>query len=228
MHRILIVEDEARVASFVEQGLTEEGFAVTWLTRGEEAVRRVRSETFDLLVLDRRLPDITGIEVCREIRLVDPRLPILMLTALDAVEDRVAGLKAGADDYLPKPFAFEELLARIYALLRRRDGQGHDVLRAGSVTLDRASRTCIAQGRSIDLTQKEFDLLAYFLARPNQALHRDDIHRDVWGNDFDRGTNLIDVYVGYLRRKLRSADVDSTIDTVRGVGYRFTNRGERP
>jgi two-component system OmpR family response regulator/two-component system response regulator MprA len=145
-----------------------------------------------------------------------------MLTALDAVEDRVAGLRAGADDYLPKPFAFDELLARIEALLRRAAlepaGRAHA---DGPLALDPATRVACFDGQPLDLTAKEFDLLAYFLARKNQALTRDEIHRDVWGLRFDRGTNLIDVYVGYVRRKLEAAGCPARIETVRGVGYRY-------
>jgi two-component system OmpR family response regulator/two-component system response regulator MprA len=145
-----------------------------------------------------------------------------MLTALDAVEDRVAGLRAGADDYLPKPFAFDELLARVEALLRRAAlepaGRAHV---DGPLTLDPATRTCICDGQTLDLTAKEFDLLAYFLARKDQVLSRDEIHRDVWGLRFDRGTNLIDVYVGYVRRKLAAAGCSARVETVRGSGYRY-------
>ena len=220
--RILLVEDESKVAAFVEQGLMEDGMAVTWVPNGSDALQRVQQETFDLVLLDVRLPDLSGIEVCRQIRLHDAALPILMLTALDAVEDRVAGLRAGADDYLSKPFDFEELLARIHALFRRAALQGEDTLyRDGRLLLDPVARECSFEGRAITLTKKEFDLLAYFMARQNQVLDRETIHRDVWGYDFDRGTNLIDVYVGYLRRKLQENSCGATIETVRGVGYRY-------
>ncbi|MEZ4699285.1 MAG: response regulator transcription factor [Rhodothermales bacterium] len=220
--KILLVEDEPRVAAFVEQGLSEEGYDITWAADGEKALSKGLEGTYDLVLLDVRLPDISGIEVCRQLRLVSPALPILMLTALDAVEDRVAGLRAGADDYLPKPFAFNELLARIEALLRRaRLAPGAQALREGSLVLDPITRTCSSGGTPCELTQKEFDLLAYFLARKEQVLSREDIHRDVWGHDFDRGTNLIDVYVGYVRRKLQDAGSAARIEAVRGIGYRF-------
>lgn len=220
--RILLIEDDARVAAFVRQGLEEEGYLVDWAERAASGLARALHEPFDLVLLDIRLPDGSGIDVCREIRQRHAALPILMLTALDAVEDRVRGLRAGADDYLPKPFAFDELLARIEALLRRaRLEPAETVYRDGALTLEPASRTCRCGGRPLDLTAREFDLLAYFLARKNQALTRDDLHRDVWGNDFDRGTNLIDVYVGYVRRKLREAGCGGEIETVRGVGYRY-------
>lgn len=220
--RILLVEDEARVASFVEQGLREEGFEVTWAADGRTGLRRALEESFDLVLLDLRLPDLSGLDVCRQLRLHAPSLPILILTALDAIEDRVAGLRAGADDYLPKPFAFSELLARIEALQRRaRLLPTSNTLRAGRLVLDPIARTCLCDGTPCDLTQKEFDLLAYFLSRQEQVLRREDIHRDVWGHDFDRGTNLIDVYVGYVRRKLHEAGSQARIESVRGVGYRF-------
>jgi len=221
MHRILLIEDERHVASFVRQGLEEEGYAVAWAATGREGERLALAEPFDLVLLDLRLPDVPGVEVCREIRRHAPALPVLMLTALDHVEDRVAGLRAGADDYLPKPFAFAELLARIEALLRRaRLAPAERVLTDGPLAVDLAAHAASSAGRPLDLTPTEFDLLAYFVARKDQALSRDEIHRAVWGNDFDRGTNLIDVYVGYLRRKLREAG-GGGIETVRGVGYRY-------
>lgn len=222
MRRLLLVEDDPHVASFVRQGLEEEGYVVEWAATGGEGERHALADAFDVLVLDVRLPDVSGVEVCRVIRRHDAAVPILMLTALDAVEDRVAGLKAGADDYLPKPFAFEELLARLDALLRRAAIEPPDRAQVdGRLHLDPASRDVRCGDTALDLTPTEFDLLAYFLARRGQALSRDEIHRDVWGYDFDRGTNLIDVYVGYLRRKLADVECTSVIEAVRGVGYRY-------
>jgi DNA-binding response OmpR family regulator len=219
---LLLVEDEQRVAAFLQQGLAEEGYRVTWASAGEQALEHLARTPFDLILLDLRLPGLSGLEVCRRIRLHDPTLPILMLTALDAVEDRVKGLRAGADDYLPKPFAFAELLARIEALLRRaRMVAPETIYRDGALVLDPVARTCHYDGYPLSLTPKEFDLLAYFVARPGQALSREAIHRDVWGYTFDRGTNLIDVYVGYVRHKLHEVDCPCSIETVRGVGYRF-------
>ncbi len=178
-------------------------------------------------MLDVRLPDRSGVAVCRELRHHDASVPVLMLTALDAVEDRVAGLRAGADDYLPRPFAFAELLARLDALLRRAAIEPPDRAHTdGPLHLDSAARMVRCVGAALDLTATEFDLLAYFLARRDQALARDEIHRGVWGHDFDRGTNLIDVYVGYLRRKLADAGCPSTIEAVRGVGYRYVSHGD--
>jgi two-component system OmpR family response regulator/two-component system response regulator MprA len=221
---ILLVEDEPDVASFVRQGLAEEAYDVHWVQEGQRALEYVRQATVDLILLDLRLPDQSGLEVCERIRLHRPALPILMLTALDAVEDRVRGLRAGADDYLPKPFAFDELLARIEALLRRVDRTAEtDVLSDGPLEVDPAARTCTYDGSEVPLTATEFDLLSYLMARRGQALSRETIHRDVWGHDFDRGTNLIDVYVNYVRRKLDEAGCPSPIETVRGVGYRYTS-----
>ena len=227
---ILLIEDEPKVAAFVRQGLEEEGYRTTWALGGERGLDYALQEAFDLVLLDLRLPDIDGFEVCRRLRLHDPGLPILMLTALDAVEDRVKGLRAGADDYLPKPFAFDELLARIEALLRRSSVHQKEGPQYcdGPLILDPVARTCICADQPMNLTQKEFDLLAYFMARKGQALHRDAIHRDVWGHDFDRGTNLIDVYVGYVRRKLQESGCTATIETVRGVGYRYRPSVDNP
>ena len=219
---LLFVEDEPRMAAFLLAGLEEEGYHVRWMDRGLPALEAAAQERFDAVLLDVRLPDLDGVEVCRRLRLHHPALPILMLTALDAVEDRVRGLRSGADDYLPKPFAFEELLARVEALLRRaRTATPASVLTDGPLRLDLTARTCTVGGRPLELTPREFDLLAYFLVRPGQVLSRDQIHRDVWGHDFDRGTNLIDVYVGYVRRKLHEAGCPDSLQTVRGVGYRY-------
>jgi two-component system OmpR family response regulator/two-component system response regulator MprA len=219
---ILLVEDEPDVASFVQQGLEEEDYAVDWVKQGRRALEYVQQSPVDLVLLDIRLPDHSGIEVCERLRLHRPDLPIMMLTALDAVEDRVKGLRAGADDYLPKPFAFDELLARIEALLRRtHETQQTDVLRDGPLTVNPAAQTCTYDGDNVDLTPTEFDLLTYLMARRDRVLSRDTIHRNVWGHDFDRGTNLIDVYVNYVRRKLNEVGCPSPIETVRGVGYRY-------
>lgn len=224
--RIILVEDEAEIASFIRQGLAEEGYEVTWAVEGEQALELLGADSADLVLLDIRLPGMSGIDVLTALREERMDLPVMMLTALDAVEDRVSGLRAGADDYLPKPFDFEELLARIEALLRRAqhadsDGTPPRVLQEGALRLDLDAHTCTCHGEPLDLTPKEFDLLAYFMAHPGHALSRDAIHRDVWGHDFDRGTNLIDVYVAYVRNKLNDTRCDHRIDTVRGVGYRY-------
>lgn len=224
---ILLVEDEPDVASFVLQGLEEEGYKVSWTKTGQRGLEHARQGGLDLVLLDIRLPDLSGLEVCERLRLHRPELPVMMLTALDAVEDRVRGLRAGADDYLPKPFAFEELLARIEALLRRVDRtEQSEPLEDGPLVLDPVARSCTYEGEEVDLTPTEFDLLAFFVARKGQALGRDAIHREVWGHDFDRGTNLIDVYVNYVRRKLEEVGCEDPIETVRGIGYRYVSFGE--
>ncbi len=221
---ILLVEDEADVASFIQQGLEEEGYDVGWVKEGQRALEYVQQRSVDLVLLDIRLPDRSGLEVCERLRLHRTDLPIIMLTALDEVEDRVRGLRAGADDYLSKPFAFDELLARIEALLRRvEQTDSGDVLQDGPLTVDPAARTCTYDGEEVPLTRTEFDLLTYLMARRGQALSRDTIHRDVWGHDFERGTNLIDVYVKYVREKLDEVGCPSPIETVRGIGYRYTS-----
>ena len=223
-HRLLLVEDEPDVASFVQQGLEEEGYEVRWVETGQRALEYIRQTDIDLVLLDIRLPDLSGLEVCERLRLHRPELPVMMLTALDAVEDRVRGLRAGADDYLPKPFAFDELVARIEALLRRTNQPRQSgTVEDGPLVLDPAARTCTYDGRRVDLTATEFDLLAFLMARQGQALSRDTIHQEVWGHDFDRGTNLIDVYVNYVRRKLDEVGCDPLIETVRGIGYRYTS-----
>ncbi len=224
MQTILLIEDERHVASFVRQGLEEEGYTVTWAATGKEGERRALTEAFDLVLLDLRLPDLHGLEVCQSVRRQNPTLPIIILTALDAVEDRVAGLRAGADDYLPKPFAFDELVARVEALLRR--SALEPAARAhtdGPLEVDPATRQCACFGQTMDLSATEFDLLAYFIARKGQVLTREELHREVWRHRFDRGTNLVDVYVGYVRRKLAAAGCGAQIETLRGVGYRFVS-----
>lgn len=219
---ILLVEDEAEMASLLQQGLEEEGYTVEWVLTGEEALARLERKQPAVLVLDVRLPGMDGVEVCRQVRSRWPALPILMLTALDAVEDRVRGLRAGADDYLPKPFAFEELLARLEALLRRSaHSPSRHVLRDGSLVLDLRARTASCGTHPLSLSPREFDLLAYFMQHPRQALSRLQLYREVWGHDFDHGTNLVEVYVSYLRRKLQEAGCQSRIVTVWGMGYRY-------
>lgn len=188
-HPILLIEDEQAMAALLRQGLAEEGYLVEWVLTGEEALARLEHLQPALVVLDVRLPGMDGVEVCRQIRLRWPALPILMLTALDDIEDRVRGLRAGADDYLPKPFAFEELLARIEALLRRSQRQPtRDLLRDGSLTLDLNAHTATCANHTLSLSPREFDLLAYFVQHPRQALSRLQLYRAVWGHNFNPGT----------------------------------------
>ena len=215
--RVLVVEDEARIASFLVRGLRAQGYAVEHVATGGEALRRAADPDLGLMILDLGLPDIDGTEVLRRLRAAGSRLPILVLTARGEVGDRVEGLDLGADDYLVKPFAFDELLARIRARVRRDDAGPSNVLRVGEVELDIPSRRVRVGEERFDLTAREFALLRVFLRRPGQVLTREQILSQVWELDWDPGSNVVDVYVGYLRRKLG----EGRIETVRGVGYRF-------
>ena len=217
MSRILIVEDEPRIASFLEKGLRAEGFATTVIADGDAAGAAARDEAFDLVLLDIGLPGKDGLAVLREVRSRGERLPVILLTARDAVTDRVAGLDGGADDYVPKPFSFEELLARVRARLRDVGAKRSTTLAAGGVELDLLTRTATVEGRSVELTAQEFALAEVFLRHPEQVLSREQLLSRVWGYSYDPGSNIVDVYVGYLRRKL-GRDV---LLTVRGMGYRL-------
>lgn len=216
---VLIVEDEKRVASFLERGLRAEGYAPAVARDGEEAVQLALSEPFDLVILDLRLPKRDGLSVLQEIRKIKPALPVLILTARDDVPSKVEGLNAGADDYLTKPFAFEELVARIRAHLRRQEERA-DVLRVGPVRMDLPARRVECAGVPVPLSPREFALLQHFLRHPGQVLTRAQILSHVWGYDFDAESNVVDVYVRYLRMKFSQAGAPDFIETVRGVGYR--------
>jgi DNA-binding response OmpR family regulator len=218
MH-ILIVEDERRVASFLERGLRAEGYTVTVARDGDRGARLAASEEVSLVVLDLRLPDRDGLSVLRDIRAAKPALPVLILTARDDVHSKVEGLNAGADDYLTKPFAFEELVARVRAHLRRQEERA-DVLRAGDLILDLRARRVERGGAPVALTPREFALLELFLRHPGQVLTRTQILGQVWRFEVDPGSNVVDVYVRYLREKLDRPGSPAVIETVRGVGYR--------
>jgi DNA-binding response OmpR family regulator len=215
--QILIVEDEDRIAAFVERGLKAEGFAVQVASDGDTGYALACDEGVDLVVLDLMLPGLSGEQVLERLRARRSDVPVIVLTAKDAIEDRVRNLNAGADDYLTKPFSFAELLARVHARLRSRDQASSTVLEVGEVTLDLRSRTATLDGREVTLTAREFALLETFLRHPNQVLSQVQLMDRVWGYDFDPGSNVVEVYVGYLRRKLRS----DLIETVRGAGYRL-------
>jgi DNA-binding response OmpR family regulator len=214
---VLLIEDEPRIAAFVERGLKAEGFAVQVAGDGETGLALATDDEVDLVVLDLMLPRLSGEQVLERLRSRRPDVPVIILTARDAVEDRVRNLNAGADDYVTKPFSFAELLARIHARLRSRDQAQSVELEAGGVQLDLRSRTARLEGREITLTAREFALLETFMRHPNQVLSQVQLMDRVWGYDFDPGSNVVEVYVGYLRRKLRK----DLIETVRGAGYRL-------
>ena len=219
MSHLLIVEDEAEIAGYLRRGLTFEGFTVEVATDGISAISAAREHPPALVVLDLMLPGIDGLEVARRLRSASD-VPIIMLTARDAVPDRVAGLEAGADDYLIKPFAFEELLARIRVQLRRRQRDDNpSVLRFGPLAMDTAAHDVSIGERRVDLTAKEYDLLELFMRNPQQVLTREVIYDRVWGYDFGGESNIIEVYVRYLRQKLEAQGEQRLIHTVRGVGY---------
>ncbi len=218
--RVLVVEDERRLAQVVRRVLEEEGHNVDLAYDGEEAVYLAREGSYDVIVLDVLLPKMDGVEVCRFLRRARVDTPVLMLTALDSIEDRVRGLDAGADDYLPKPFAFQELLARIRALGRRRvDPREPDRLQVGDLVLDLRRRRAERGGKAIELSPREFALLEFLMRNVGRALSRSQILDHVWGYDFAPDSNLVDVYIAYLRRKVDKGHPRPLIQTVRGYGY---------
>lgn len=218
--RILVVEDDRKVASFIRKGLEEEGHAVEVAGDGAAAIERATDGApWDLVVLDVMLPKGDGFGVLKALRQEGLRMPVLMLTARDAVGDKVTGLDLGADDYLSKPFAFEEFLARVRALLRRGGGGPAPVLRLADLTLDPATREVRRGARRVELTAREHTLLEYFLRNPGRVLSRPMLAQHVWGLDFDPESNVVDVYVGYLRRRIEGPGERRLLHTVRGVGY---------
>jgi two-component system response regulator MprA len=224
--RILVVDDDAAVRESLGRALRLEGYEVEMASDGAEALERLlgNGDDPDLVVLDVLMPNVDGLEVCRTLRRTGSRLPVLMLTARDQVADRVAGLDAGADDYVVKPFALAELLARVRALLRRSADGAVDVLRFADVELDPATREVRRDGDLIELTRTEFALLELFLLNPRQVLTRSVIFERVWGYDFGFGSNSLDVYIGYLRRKTEAGGKSRLIQTIRGVGYALRER----
>jgi two-component system response regulator MprA len=216
--RILVIEDEERIRQFLKRGLTYEGYTVDSAVDGREGLDLARDNPPDLVLLDIMLPGIDGLEVCRRLRNASA-VPILMLTAKESIEDRVAGLDAGADDYLVKPFSFDELLARVRALLRRAQPTQPQVHRFADLELDTGTRQGRRSGRTFDLTAKEYELLELFIRNPRQVMTRDVIFDRVWGYDFGGESNIIEVYVRYLRQKTEFDGLPRLIHTVRGVGY---------
>jgi two-component system, OmpR family, response regulator len=219
--RILVVEDEEKMAGLIRRGLREEGMAVDVAGRGEDALWMAGSTEFDAIILDLMLPGIDGFETCRRLRDDGVWAPILMLTARDAVEDRVAGLDHGADDYLLKPFSFAELLARLRALVRRGRGERPAVLDVGDLRLDPATHRVSRDGTEISLSAKEFALLEVFMRHPGEAISRFQLLEHAWDYDYENRSNVVDVYVRYLREKIDRPFGTKSIETVRGVGYRL-------
>lgn len=221
MNRILIAEDEPRIASFLEKGLKANGFTTVVVEDGNAAVCVADSKDFDLLILDIGLPGKDGFQVLEELRGRGEKLPVIILTARDDVTDKVAGLEGGADDYVTKPFRFEELLARVRVRLRDRTSSAttkdDTIVRAGDIVLDLRSRRVTVSDRTVELSTREFILAETFVRHPGQVFSREQLLDRVWGYDYDPGSNIVDVYVGYLRKKLGS----DKIETVRGMGYRF-------
>jgi DNA-binding response OmpR family regulator len=215
--RVLIVEDEPRLVSFLEKGLRGNGFTTSIARKGAAALAIATDEDFDLMILDLGLPDIDGLEVLRTLRGRGDRLPVVILTARDEVNDKVDGFDLGADDYVTKPFRFEELLARVRARLRQGGTPEVTVLEAAGLELDLRTRHARVQGGTVELTAREFALLETLMRHSGQVLTREQLLSHVWGYDYDPGSNVVDVYVGYLRRKLG----EGTVETVRGMGYRL-------
>jgi len=221
--RVLFVEDEVKVSRFVVVGLVAEGFAVDAASDGEAGLDLATTYDYDLIILDLMLPGLSGTEVLRRIRAGNHRVPILMLTARDAIADKVEHFEAGADDYLTKPFAFAELMARVKALLRRGSVERPSVLRIADLDLDRLSQQVRRAGRRIDLTAKEYALLEYMMANAGRVLSRTMIVDHVWDQSFDGATNIVDVYVRHLRSKVDDGHDNKLIRTVRGVGYKISD-----
>ncbi len=217
--RILVVEDDRKVAGFIEQGLQEEGYVVDVARDGDEATMLAHVSEYDVILLDVVLPKKNGFQIAAELRREGRNTPILMLTSRDATEDVVRGLDAGADDYLAKPFPFDELLARIRALYRRGGAERVDLLHYSSVTVDRLRHIASVNDRRLDLTPKEFQLLEYFLLHPEEVVRRTTLLEKVWDMHFDPESNVVDVHIKNLRRKLREATGEPLLETVRGVGF---------
>ena len=221
--RVLVVEDEPGIAQFIRQGLREAGYAVDVAYDGEEGLDYVYVAEYDVLVLDILLPKLDGLDVLHALRARGVKTPVLLLTAKDTVEDRVRGLDSGADDYLVKPFAFPELVARLRALLRRPPLQIDPVLHLGDLAMDTARREVRRGGRLIELSPREFTLLEYFMRHPRHVLTRTQLAEHVWNFDFFNDSNVVDVYIGYLRRKIDRGSDRPLLQTVRGVGYRLSD-----
>jgi DNA-binding response OmpR family regulator len=222
--RVLLIEDDRRLAASIQRGLGESGLAVDLAYDGDDGIAAALSAAYDVLVMDVMLPGANGLSVSRQLRQQKVSTPILMLTARDAVDDRVSGLEAGADDYMVKPFAMRELLARIRALARRHLPDRSSVLTVGDIVLDTAAHTLKVSGHNVEVTAKEFAILDFFMHHPGRLLSRTQIIEHVWDYDFDGGHNLVEVYMGRLRRKLSEAGASDPFVTIRGAGYRLESR----
>ncbi len=218
---ILVVDDDPRITNLLQRIIAYEGYSVSIAASGDEALRRTLERAPDLIILDIMLPGLDGLEVVRRLRAAGDNVPILLLTARDSVADKVKGLEVGGDDYLVKPFAPEELVARVKAMLRRNQPERNELLRYADVELDTGTRVAHRGSREIELSPTEYELLALFMRRPRQVLTRDIIMDRVWGFDFEGSSNVLEVYVGYLRTKLEAAGEPRLIHTVRGIGYVF-------
>jgi DNA-binding response OmpR family regulator len=216
---VLLVDDDERIRRTVGTGLTLEGFEVVPASGGRAALAAVEQIHPAVMLLDMTMPDLDGLEVLRRLRAAGHELPVCVLSARDEIGDRVEGLEAGADDYVVKPFALEEVVARLHALLRRRPAPSGDLLAVGDLELDQAGHRALRGGRDLELTRRERDLLAVFMRNPGQVIAREQLHEEVWGYDFDPKTNVADVFVGYLRRKLEADGAPRVLHTVRGVGF---------
>ena len=224
--KILVVEDEKKLAAFVRRGLEENGFTVTTCHDGQEALARATSEPFDLILLDIMLPGRDGLSILRRLREERRTVPVILVTARAEANERIEGLNLGADDYLPKPFFIDELVARVHAVLRRTAGAPLNVIRAGALAVDLLTREVTRAGQPVALTPREFSLLEYLMRTPGRVFTRTQILEQVWGYGFDPQTNLVDVCVQRLRAKIDPPAGDSLVETVRGVGYRFRKSGE--
>jgi two-component system, OmpR family, copper resistance phosphate regulon response regulator CusR len=224
--KVLLVEDDDRVSRFIARGLTEDGHAVTVRADGRDAEDQLRYDPFDVVVLDLMLPGQSGMELLRHIRAGGIDTPVLVLTARDTVEDKVRGFQSGADDYLVKPFAFDELLARLRNLVRRSGSSARSPLRCGPLEVDPHRREARCNGSALELTRREFALIEYLCRNAGRVLSRAQIEQSVWGDEFDRETNVVAVYVSYLRRKLEAAGARGLLETVRGSGYRLREMDE--
>ena len=216
---VLLVDDDARIRRTVGAGLRLEGFEVVPASGGRAALAAVEQIEPAVMLLDMAMPDLDGLEVLKRLRNAGHDLPVCVLSARDEIGDRVAGLEAGADDYVVKPFALEEVVARLHALLRRRPAQSDDLIEVGDLELDLAGYRALRAGRELELTRRELELLHVFMRHPGQVVSRERLHEEVWGYDFDPKTNVADVFVGYLRRKLEAGGEPRVLHTVRGVGF---------